>query len=362
MRWTHWGWLGSLTVAFVIGRKTVPVPTREIVEPEAPSCSIPPPAHAHTSLVARWRPREPSPTAAPAGKAQTFHLGEPKNLDEVTRRMMAYAEQKLREGPDGYLELLDTFDREIMKKQALLHQIGNGANATRQLYPWLRFFIEHESEMLEVTDTAYATMAADPNRFADFDPATLELLTQGIATLLPGASSDDQLEVLRGHAQAILELPADQLPESVSRQLGNLERDLDMWAPELTADEAVDRVSLGVTDGREARRLLSQIDSETLSTLDPVAVFGTQLERGDLGAIGYLGMFPLDPGAIATLDERLLTGSGGTLDPYAIASYLGTTGRANPDAFNAFFARAADSPRAEAFQEARRVMFENVLY
>src|SRR5688572_30013599 len=116
MKWMNWGWLASIALAFVIGRNTVkPKPRIETVETVAPSCSIAA-APDRPRLAARWQPRANASRVDDAPKPsprKSFELGEPRALDEVSRAFMAYADRKLKEGPEGHLELLETLDREI---------------------------------------------------------------------------------------------------------------------------------------------------------------------------------------------------------------------------------------------------------
>ncbi len=359
MKWTHWIWLGSLGLTFLWGRGTAPkVKQVETVEVQGPSCSVADAPRSRSSVIARWQP-DASQVAKPR-TPKKFELGETQDLDEVTRQFMAYADKKLAEGSDGQLELLETYDREIVKKHVDLDRMADPSTASRQIYPWLRFVMEHDAQMIEMTELVFSTMASDPQRFADLDPQTLGIFTEGVAALLPGAIPDDELDRFRTYAQAIIETP--DLPDSVSAHKGRLERDLDMWSLPLSKDEVIARLGDGPATSREANRLLMRLDSGTASKLDPLALFGPQLEHGDLGAIGYLNVFQLDANTLALLDDKLLFNTTGTVQPYEILSYLSATGRPDPESQRAFFDRAATSPRAQLAEEAQRHRYEDIIY
>lgn len=355
MKWLLWTWIGSLAVTFLVARYTYAhiMAASPVVEAEPPACPVPAPAPpARPGLVERWQPRPAASARATAPKK--LELGEPRALDEVTELMMAYAGRKLQEGPEGQLELLAAFDREIMKKQRELRRLADPSDVSRQLYPWLRFLTQHEREMVEMTETVFATMASDPQRFAELDADTLEVFTEGMALLLPGAVSESDLDRFRAYAQAILETPAEDVPEPVQRQMRRIERALEHWEPPIPYEEAIERLTAGPETSRELQRLLRRVDPDAMRALDPVALFRGQLERGDLGAIDQLIFFQLDPAAIAELDERLLSGTT-PVQPYAILAYLRNTARPHFELQRAFFQRAAGSPRAASIAEAERL-------
>ena len=355
MKWTNWGWLGSIALAFVIGRNTVkPKSKIETVEVEAPSCAIP--AHDRPTLAARWQPRANASRVDGAPKRSApkkFELGEPRALDEASRALMAYAEQKLKEGPEGHLELLETIDRELVEKRQAWNGLADPSDVSRQLYPWLRFMMEHDAEITEMTETVFATMASDPQRFADLEPDTLEIFTEGMALFLPGAAPEETLDRMRTYAETIVEMHPDTIPHSIQAQQGDIERSLEAWAPPIPREELLQRLSSGLETSRESTRLLRRMNAEQVAGLDPLDVFGKQLDRGDLGAAHYLHLFQLDPNTVAALDDRLLFGSGAELVPNAIFTYLEQTGRARPDQQEDFWERAQRSPHADRIAAAR---------
>jgi hypothetical protein len=356
MKWTPWAWLAAVGFAFVIGRNSVHAADPVAAEPtDAPSCSVPA-VREHRSLVAQWRPRENARQVdtTPKRAPKRFELSDHRDLDAVSHAMMLYAEQKLKEGPEGHFELLETIDREFTKKHGEMNRLADPSQAARELYPWLRFMVEHESEMVALTETVFETMASDPQRFADFDHDTLEAFTEGMAFLLPGAVSESTLERFSGYAQTVIDTPSDQLPPAVQDQLGDLARSVALWAPPLTAEEKLVELSKGPSSSAEMERFLRGLDSDALAGVDALQVFGRQLDRGDLSSSIYIDRFALDPNTIALLDDRLLFGSGVALQASDVFLYLAHTGRASPDLATAFWVRAESSPHAEVFAQARR--------
>jgi hypothetical protein len=72
--------------------------------------------------------------------------------------LMELAEAKLGGGPEAHLELLFALD-EVMKQ---LRASGTrDEDLTRELYPWIRFLVAHEADMVDMTETVFRTLAED---------------------------------------------------------------------------------------------------------------------------------------------------------------------------------------------------------
>jgi hypothetical protein len=347
-------WFGLASVAGLgiwIGRVTAPAgePQVERVEVEAqasPRCDVP----SKPRLAGRWQPKKEggAPRPVRTDRPESFTMAERRDLDDATRSFLSYAEGRLAAGPEGHLELLETFDREIIRNREAVVELGGGdeAEITRQIYPFIRFLVEHEDGMIAMTETVFETMANDPARLEGVDDDTLEAFTEGLALLLPGAVSEAELDRFREHASRVLETPEDQLPESVLSQRSDLERAVDRyWAKPIPAGEVVERLRVGPASSREAERLFRRVPSDELRGLDPVAVYGRMLANGDLRSIRYLGLFAVDAGAVTVLDQILLDGTSG-VDPYEVIEYLRATGRTSWESQAPFFQAAERSPRA----------------
>lgn len=365
MKWTVLALASSLGLGLVIGRTTGPGPPerddaeiarlrRRIAELERPE---PVARNGRPSLVARWQPEPeapPDPVEGPAPRPIQDLTGRP--IDEVVTAMLSYADTRLPGGPEEHLELLEAFDRYVIRNKAALRG-KDEAVVARQLYPMLAYLVQHDAEVVQLTENVYEMMATDPHRLENLDPATLELFTEGAAMLLPGAISEERLARFRTYGEAVLDTPNEDLPTSVRRQKRRVRRALDRWwAEPISADEAVVRLERGPATSRETARLLRRLDSSRLKALDPVLVFGTQLQAGDLGALSYLRLFQLNPGDLALLDDRLLSGDGGGLSPGLILGYLRATGRRGIEEQREFFERARWTPRAADAAAAERIV------
>jgi len=72
--------------------------------------------------------------------------------------------------------------------------------------------MDRDQQVVAMTETIYTTAAEDPVWFEGLDGNTLELFTEGMAILLPGAVGEEQLERFRGYAGKILAMPRDSCP------------------------------------------------------------------------------------------------------------------------------------------------------
>lgn len=231
-----------------------------------------------------------------------------------------------------------------MKDKALQRMFSSEEDAVRFLYPLLKFAVHHEGQVVDLMATTFRAMAETPQALDGLDDDTLEVFTEGIAMVLPGAVGPDQLAKFSGWVEAVLATPRGSLPRSIEGNRGDLARLLQMWAPPLTVEQAL--AVLAQPDALPPDRLASivrRMPKEALAKVDLLPVLGPLIDRGDYTAVRLLQQVEVSPGDLAVLDRREIAAvnRGDGLPP---STYLGATRRGGFEAARGFFDAWGASP------------------
>jgi len=266
-----------------------------------------------------------------ADPVNTFDIATFHDPDKAFQALLAYAATKLAEGAKGQLELLETLNRTFMTKPGegqVQELLGSKEQAVRFIYPVIRFAMNHDAEVADMTETVFRTMAEDPQRLAEMDKDTLEIFTEGIAFMLPGMVGPKRLETMREYARATLLTSEDRQPQSVRRSRRNIQRALESWAPAVSSEEALQRLQQGTLSAEEAMAMLKRLSPEEASRLDIEALLGPILETDGHRAVSLIGRLKPDASTLARLDQRLIKGViRGRTSQSLVEYYLRYTGR-----------------------------------
>lgn len=262
---------------------------------------------------------------------ESFDVSKFHDADKAFRVLLAYTATMLEKGPEGHLQLLDTLNRTFMTKpgeKMTKELIGSDEQAVRFIYPIIRFAMNHDIEVADMTETVFRTLAEDPKRLAEMDDDTLEIFTEGIAFMLPGMVGPTRLETLRGHARTVLETPESEQPMSVQRSRRDLQRALEAWAPPVSSDEALQRLQQGTLSAEEAISMLKRLSPEEAGRLDLVALLGPVLEKDGYRAVSLIGRLKPDAATLERLDQHLIGAViAGKSSQSLVEYYLRYTGR-----------------------------------
>lgn len=294
----------------------------------------------------------PAPTAT--GDKPALDLSDVQTADELVARFLAYLEAALARGPDGHLDLLRTLDATLKDAEKTFERVAgrDEATASRLIYPLVRFAVLHEAQVVDVTETVFRAMAESPSSLADLDKNTLEIFTEGLGMVVPGAVDEDRLARLRGYVETVLATPQGSLPKSIEGNRGDLKRLHRAWAPPMTLDEVVARLKRGDLPPEEVAALARRVPRDALAGLDLPGLLGPAIARGDHAALGALRGVGLPPGDLAALDRQVLAGSaardGGFVLQYLWATQRGNWTQASSFVEAWFASGAADGPQAVA--------------
>jgi hypothetical protein len=272
----------------------------------------------------------PAPLVAPlagSGKAadpKGFTLEGAGSAKEALARLFLFASAKLAQGPQGHLELFQTLDREIFAKETELEALfGDEAAAARQLYPVIRFLADRDAQVIDMTETVFRTMAEDPAFFEKADKDTLEVFTEGMGAIVAGAVPEERLATFRAHAKKVLDTPEDRQPEALRRNRRRVEQVLALWAPDLSPEQARERLRASDLSPREALALLRRLPPAELQGFDVAALGGPLLDQGDFRSIRDVASLALDAGTLARLDDRVIeAAASGRLNASVIPYWL----------------------------------------
>ncbi|MFQ5845779.1 MAG: hypothetical protein ACE5JG_12410 [Planctomycetota bacterium] len=274
--------------------------------------------------------RLPQDAAGPAPAAEPdepFTLDGADTLEELSRRMMRYADRKLRQGPEGHRELFKILDR-LTRDESLHRLFEDEAAGARLLYPWARFLVDRDRQVIAMMETLYQTAAEDPAWFEGTDDDTLEIFSEGLAFLLPGAVDDATLGRFRGYAHKILAMDRETLPKALGSNFGELRRNLEHWAPAMAPAETLERLRDPNLPISTRVQLLKRAGPEALEGVDVVSILRQALEQGDGTVVRILGRVPLGARDVAVLDQAFTDALAKGSYPWAVYSYLRSTGRA----------------------------------
>ncbi|MHC4133865.1 MAG: hypothetical protein ACYTDU_15195 [Planctomycetota bacterium] len=293
-------------------------------------------AHEPTVVAEKTR-RAPAPRVepTPAELQEPYTLDGVTTMEEASRRFMKFAARKLAAGPEGHLELLREIDR--LTQNPDYQKLFDEATAMRLIYPWLKFVVEREEQVVAMTETIYKTAAEEPGWFEGLDDNTLEVFTEGVATVLPGAVGEDQLERFRGYVGKILAMPEDSLPKALKRNTSELRRNLKYWAAPVAPEDALAQLLDRNVSNSVKLKLLKRVDPKEIQAVDIVAILTPAIERGSWDAIQVLGRFALSAGDVVAFDRAFLQAAAtGKVRGWAVRAYLAATNRKRWDAARPF--------------------------
>ncbi|MEE8106103.1 MAG: hypothetical protein V3T86_11270 [Planctomycetota bacterium] len=342
-------WLGTLALAWFIGASgTTPAPThatRTVGGPISVKLVSDPGQPADTNSEPGGTTRGSRPSKEPRKRAAarsddtevvTFSLEGVETIDDVSARLMKYAAAKLAGGPESHLELFRTLDQ-VTQNDALEKFVNDERDIAHLIYPWVQFLVERDKQIVSMMETIYRTGAENPARFEGIDDDTFEIFTEGVAFLIPGVVSPEQLERLRAYAQKIVETPEDQLPDGLGGNQNELRRNLKWWMGPLAPDVLRGRILDSNLPAAERLRLIADADRKVLEGMDLVGFLSDQLSAGNPRVIGALGRVTLSESDVAVLDQAAIAGViGERLSARRLRSYLRSTRRRRWPASRAF--------------------------
>ncbi len=328
-------WAASLVLAWLLGaglgrqetaRASRPAP------PPPPSPGSPPPAAVERDAPVPARsPPDATPAPVPperdADPELPFTMEGIETAEDLSSRLMAYAARKLAQGPAGHRELYKTLDG-LLKNEAAMRLFKDETQLVRLAYPWLKFLMDRDRQVVAMMETLYRTAAEDPSWFEGTDDETLEPFTEGLAMLLPSMVEEETLARFRGYVATILATPQERLPEALRKELRHFAEGLRLWAGPLTAEQLAERLRDPSTPPPERLELLGRATPEALRGVDALSILLPAVSEGNTRALASLQRVPLTPGEIGALDRAFLAAIGqNRFNPYYLRAYLEGTRR-----------------------------------
>ena len=231
--------------------------------------------------------------------------------DRAFQAFLAYAATMLDKGGDGHESLLKTISATFFDapgKQHVAELVGGEVHEMRYHYPLLRFIMNREDQVADLTETVFRTMAEEPKRFDGVHEDMLALFTEDAAPLLPGVVGPARLERFREYARTILKTDRAKQPASVQRRRADVQAVLASWQPRMTPEEAFQRLQQAEVSPEEGSALLRQIAPADIARLDVDRVLGPLMEKDPWTVIRTLGRAKLEASAIDRLDGRVIAG------------------------------------------------------
>ena len=338
-------WVASLVLAWLLGANfggndegntgrsgsdRVTVIEKERTRPHEAGAPVP------SKPAERMQPAPPHrvrPT--PAEVQEPYTLDGVTTMEEVSRRFMKFAARKLAAGPEGHLELLRELDRIMQNPE--YQKLFDEEAAMQLIYPWLKFAVEREDQVVGMTETIYKTAAEQPAWFEGLDNNTLEVFTEGVAAVLPGAIGEDQLERFRGYVGKILAMPEESLPKALERNTGDFRRNLKYWAGPVATEDALKQLMDPNVSDSVKLQLLKRLDPNEARGVDVVGILAQALKQDSYTALRVAGRYPLSGGDIVALDRAVLQGAKkGNVNAWSLRPYLEVTNRKKWDAARPF--------------------------
>ena len=266
--------------------------------------------------------------AANEAEADTpFSLEGVDSIEELSRRFMAYADRKLKQGPEGRLELYRTFDG-LTQNRELRPLFRNEYGLAPLAYPWMKFLMDRTPHIGAMMEDVYKKAATDPAWFEGTDDDTLEIFTEGLAVLLPGFADEAMMERMTGYVVQILERDKESVPKSVQRNLRDFQKNLEMWGGPLAPEEALQQLRDPNLSSAAAMELLRRLDRKSLDGVDVQPYIVRALEGGNSRAVQVLGKLGAGAGDQRAFDAAFMQGlESGGMNQWNIRTYLDATKR-----------------------------------
>ncbi|MFI5403319.1 MAG: hypothetical protein ACHQ1G_10305 [Planctomycetota bacterium] len=359
-------WAATVALAFLLGGKLRseasargdprPATGHDTAAPEAPSPRAP---EARGDEPAR--PAAMAPAATPEAQKPLVVVPGMKPGD-FSASFMEYAGKQLARGPEGQKELFREVDR-LMKDQGLKELFRDEQAVMPLIYPWVKFLVQHDREVIAMMETIYQTAAEEPAWFEGLDDDTFEALAEGLAVILPGAVNEEQLARFRAHVEKILALPKESLPEALQKNMNDLARNLEWWSPPLTVQQVIAILNDPNTSATKKLALIRRADPEALRGIDVTRIVADAVRAGDGMALWTLQDLPKGSIDTTVLDAAVLDMAGSDeLAWHAISSYLDITGRGTWEAARPFIQTglARGGKTTEAFAQSLVYMANTV--
>ena len=333
-------WLATVALAWFVGTNTRPdsshrqrrqdrtTTTIHKDDPDTSGTSRAPEGHLAPDRKTKTSPsREPKPAAAPKPEEEPYTLEGVENIDDLSERFMRYANGQVKRGPEGYKTLFREFDR-ITQDKELRRFFRDERRMVRSLYPWIKWLVNNEGHMVALAETLYRTAANDPGWFEGLDDDSLEAITEGLAMLLPGVVDEATLQRFRDYVTKVLAMNRASLPKALQKNLSEMKRNLEQWAPQLSSEAALARIRDPNVPLNKRIAMMRHLPKEQLAQLDLVAILQPALAAGNGAAFSVMIRAPLSGGDIAVLDGTFIEAiATGKFNTYSVTSYLRATNR-----------------------------------
>lgn len=273
---------------------------------------------------------EPEPVASPDSAVGAFSLEGIDSPEEGSERLMAFLDAQFARGEAGFPAILEALGEIWQNREMVEGLFADEATATRFLYPWVKYLVEHEDHVLDFSEHLYKTMAENPGALARVpDDDVLEIFTEGVAILLPGAVPEERLARFREYGRKILETPETDQPQAVRQNRQEIERALaQFWAAPLTVEEALAKLRSGEVPPRELRRLLRLVPADALQGIDLTALLLPAISQGHNDVLRVLQQLPKDRLDLGRLDAAVEEAAASrSIHGWFLSSYLQSTGR-----------------------------------
>ncbi|MCG3132955.1 MAG: hypothetical protein HMLKMBBP_00041 [Planctomycetes bacterium] len=282
--------------------------------------------------------------ATDAASLATFTLEGFADGESLSKAFRAWAEAQLERGPAGYDAILTALVAVSKEQQRIEQIVGNDESMlAKELYPWLRTMVHHEKEMLGLTEHVFAKMAENSPMFAEMPKDDfLEMFTEGIGVIVPGAASEEQMQRLRGYAKKLIETPESSQSKAVRGVRSDVQRLLErFWAEPLTPESAAELLRSGAIDSATLQRAARLVPPEVLATVDLTAIVAGMIRKGDYRAARLIGTPPLDALDASRLEQAALDAlDAGVLNGHMVADMQRRLGRASWSDIRPFMDRA----------------------
>jgi hypothetical protein len=329
-------WAATVAVAFLLGGQLKPESTPRDATRGAPEGRAPAVAPEAPSPNERKEPRGADETAA-AGPGAPAATAIPERVEPVvieagmqpadlSTLFMRYAAKKLAEGPEGHKELFREMDR-LMQDKQLKQMFRDEQQVMPFVYPWVKFLVDHDRQVVAMMETIYKTAAEDPQWFEGLDDDPVEMFAEGLALLLPGVVDEEQLARFRSYAEKIIAMPKESLPEALQKNLSDIQRDIEWWSPAVKPEDLVKALNDPGVPVAKKIGLLRRADPAALRGVDVTAILATGIREGNGQAIFALHRFK-DSVTVATLDAAFLDAVASGSQPWhQTSNYAGATQR-----------------------------------
>jgi hypothetical protein len=276
---------------------------------------------------AQLRTRTGVDTPQPEKSDWAFTLDGIGNVEEASNLFMTYMARKLEQGPEGHKELFRTISR-LLSDDSTRHLFRNEREFQPLLYPWVRFLVTREKQVVGMMETVYRTAAEEPAFFEGLGDDGFEAFTEPISFMLPGAVDAETLARLRGHVEKILALPKESLPEALQRSLLGFKRNLEWWSPPVPKEEILRRLADQSVPLDDRLALLRKLKQEDLAQVDLVGLAAEAIREGRRHPLWALHRIPMDGGNLQRLDRAFLdAAAAGKVNAWSVRKYLEATRR-----------------------------------